>query len=205
MSVADIISLIDAQILRLRQARSVLADVPAPVKRHGRAKATPKAAPVKKTVLVAKPGKPAKKAAPLQSVLPLEAAPVPAPAPTPVVVKVKSKRSLSPDGRKRIQEAQRQRWAERRKEAISPEPAKPVLATPSALRSSVPTGPVAVSAEEVRKAEARRAQIETPHQPEPTLSDWLSSAKPSPTITIDMLFKDLSDAPKSTEESSNVN
>jgi hypothetical protein len=203
MSVADIISLIDAQILRLRQARSVLVDVPAPAaSRLRRSKATPKVAVTtkQKTVLAPKPEKPAvKKAAPLQPPLqPVAATPVPVPAP--VVVK----RSLSPDGRKRIQEAQRLRWAERRKEAAPHEPVKPVPGTPTALSSSVPSGPVAVSAEEVRKAEARRAQIEAPHPAEPTLNDWLSS-KPSPTITIDMLFKDLSDPPKPAEESSNVN
>lgn len=187
MSVADIISLIDAQILRLQQARSILVAAPAPAKRHGGRKPLQKAMPIKK-------------AAPLPApVTPVEPEQV-APAPTPII----KKRSLSPEGRKRIQEAQRQRWAERRTEVVSQEPPKPVPATPSALRGAVPAGPVAVSAEEVRKAEARRAQIETAHQAETLAQDW-TVPKPAPELTIDMLFKDLSDKPKAAEGTGNLN
>lgn len=189
MSVADIISLIDAQILRLQQARSILVDAPAPAKRHGERRTSQKAKPVKKA---------APAPAPVQA-KPVETAQV-APAPAPIT----KKRALSPEGRRRIQEAQRQRWAERRKEAVPSIPPKPVAPTPTALSGAVPNGPVAVSAEEVRKAEARRAQAESAHHVETLASDWVVP-KPAPELTIDMLFKDLSDNPKPAEETTNVN
>lgn len=187
MSVADIISLIDAQILRLQQARSILVAAPAPAKWHGGRKPTQKATPVKKAAPAPAPVKPVE---PEQVVA----------APTPIT----KKRALSAEGRKRIQEAQRQRWAERRKDVVPQEPPKPVPATPSALSGAVPAGPVAVSAEEVRKAEARRAQLETAHHAETLAQDWLVP-KPAPELTIDMLFKDLSDKPEPVEETTNVN
>jgi hypothetical protein len=190
MSVADIISQIDAQILRLQQARSILVDAPAPAKRHGGRRPTQKATPVKRAVLISSPAKPVE---PAREV-----------APAPVTIVKSKRRALSPEGRKRIQEAQRQRWAERRKDGVSPEPVKVVPPTPSALSGAVPAGPVAVSAEEVRKAEARRAQLEAAHHAETLASDWLVP-KPAPELTIDMLFKDLSDSPKTTEETTNVN
>lgn len=193
MSVADIISQIDAQILRLHQARSILVDAPAPVKRQS----------ARKTVRIART---ARKAAPVKKPVPVqvETKPVEPAKPLPVPTVVKVKRSLSPEGRRRIQEAQRQRWAERNKDVVAPEPVAKPAPPPSALSGAVPAGPVAVSAAEVRKAEARRTQAETAHPAETLASDWLLPKAPE--LTIDMLFKDLSDKPKTAEEATtNVN
>ncbi len=91
MEVSRIISEIDAQILKLQQARALLSDsgTTAVVKlpsRRGRPKGSKNQvskAVVKTTAKVAAP---------------------------------KAKRKLSPEGRKRIAEAMKKRWAERRKQ-----------------------------------------------------------------------------------------
>ncbi len=91
MDVTQILSAIDAEIVRLQQAREAIASLdgaspstssgasPIPQARRGRPKGVKNAAP------------------------PVEAQPR------------KRKRNLSPEGRKRIQEAMQRRWAERRK------------------------------------------------------------------------------------------
>ena len=83
MEVSRIVAEIDAQILKLQQARALLSGVAAPAARAGRGR--PKGS---------KNG---------------GAATVGAPAGT-------RKRKLSPEGRKRIAEAMKKRWAERRKQ-----------------------------------------------------------------------------------------
>lgn len=97
MEVSRIIAEIDSQISKLQQARALLAETSTPA---------PAAAPVR-----AGRGRPkgsknhATKAA---------AKPTPkVEAPT----AVKAKRKLSPEGRKRIAEAMKKRWADRRKQA----------------------------------------------------------------------------------------
>jgi hypothetical protein len=86
VEVSRIIAEIDAQILKLQQARGLLAGTTAvsPVRRNGPGR--PKGS---KTVVAA-------------------AAPA---------VKVPRKRKLSPEGRKRIADAMKKRWAERRKQS----------------------------------------------------------------------------------------
>ncbi len=78
MEVGRIIAELDAQILKLQQARALLAGAAAPVSRTG-------------------PGRPkgSKNAA---------------------AVAAPRKRKLSPEGRKRIADAMKKRWAERRKQ-----------------------------------------------------------------------------------------
>ena len=80
MEVSRIIAELDAQILKLQQARALLAGAAAPVPRSG-------------------PGRPkgSKKNAPAAAAAP-------------------RKRKLSPEGRKRIADAMKKRWAERRKQ-----------------------------------------------------------------------------------------
>ncbi len=78
MEVSRIIAEIDAQILKLQQARALLAGAAKPV-RSG-------------------PGRPKGSA---------------------TVNAVKRKRKLSPEGRKRIADAMKKRWAERRKQSAS--------------------------------------------------------------------------------------
>ncbi len=97
MEVSRIISEIDAQISKLQQARALLSETSvvspslvAPVKRAGRGRPKGSKNSVKKAAAV-------KVAAP--------------------AAKVATKRKLSPEGRKRIAEAMKKRWAERRKVA----------------------------------------------------------------------------------------
>lgn len=85
MEVTRILAEIDAQIARLQQARALLAG------NSSSGNATPTVV-VKKTV-----GRPRKTVA------------------APVAKKTSSKRALSPEARKRIADAQKRRWAERRK------------------------------------------------------------------------------------------
>jgi hypothetical protein len=80
MEVSRIIAEIDAQILKLQQARALLAGTPAAVTTQRNGRGRPKGS---------------KNAAP---------------AATP------RKRKLSPEGRKRIADAMKKRWAERRKQ-----------------------------------------------------------------------------------------
>ena len=95
MDVKRILSEIDTEIARLQQIRSALTGIggTAPVSRPGpgRPKGSGKGAKARKAV---------------------EAKPVAAKA-----KKTARKRRLSPEGRKRIAEAMKRRWAERRKEA----------------------------------------------------------------------------------------
>jgi hypothetical protein len=173
MPVADIISLIDAHISLLQKVRGVLVDDRVPARRAGRKKVVPEQLELVATV-EAEAAEPAR-------------APEPEPVPV-VVVPTKRTRTLSLEGRRRIQEAQRQRWAERKKEKEA-EPDEPEAPKPAiALTSAVPAGPVAVSAQEVQKAMARRTQAETPPTPQLTAQDWMNY-KPSPQITFDMLFE----------------
>jgi hypothetical protein len=83
VEVSRIVAEIDAQILKLQQARALLAGVAVPAARAGRGR--PKGSKNGSTVAAA------------------------APAGT-------RKRKLSPEGRKRIAEAMKKRWAERRKQ-----------------------------------------------------------------------------------------
>jgi hypothetical protein len=82
MEVSRIIAEIDAEILKLQQARQLLSGVAAApaVKRPGRPKGSKNEKPT-------------------------------------AIVAVTRKRKLSPEGRKRIAEAMKRRWAERRKGA----------------------------------------------------------------------------------------
>lgn len=85
MDVSQILSAIDAEIARLQQARQAVA-------------ALDGASPIP---AAARRGRPKASAA--------------APAPESVAAPRKRKRNLSPEGRKRIQEAMQRRWADRRK------------------------------------------------------------------------------------------
>ena len=89
MEVTRILAEIDAQIAKLQQARALLAG----------SGSTPAPTVAKKAV-----GRPRKNVA----------APAPAPAAKSTGSK-SSKRNLSPEARKRIADAQKKRWAERRK------------------------------------------------------------------------------------------
>lgn len=80
MEVSGIIAQIDAQIVKLQQARALLAGSTAGLTARGRPKGSKNAAKVV------------------------------------VVSKKASKRKLSPEGRKRIAEAMKKRWADRRKQ-----------------------------------------------------------------------------------------
>ena len=85
MAISEILATIDHEIAQLQQARALLGGgaVAAPKKKVGRPRKIV-AAPKKAAVVAAKPAKPAKK---------------------------KKKRNLSPEGRKRIAEAVKKRWA----------------------------------------------------------------------------------------------
>jgi hypothetical protein len=96
MDVSKIVAEIDAKIASLQQARSVLVGLDE--------------AP---TPVVVKP----RRGRPKGSV---NAVKIPVPAPT----LAKRKRNLSPEGRKRIAEAMKRRWAERRKVAAKKEAPK---------------------------------------------------------------------------------
>jgi hypothetical protein len=103
VDVSVIIAGIDEQIKRLEEARKALQGISAPTAAgkvsRGRPKGSktvaPKAAPV--AIKAAAPAKAAKSA---------------------------TKRKLSPEGRKRIADAMKRRWAERRKTATKAAPAK---------------------------------------------------------------------------------
>jgi len=91
MSISEILATIDQEIAQLQQARALLGGgaVAAPKKKVGRPRkivAAPKKAAVVAAPVAAKPAKPAKLAK-------------------------KKKRNLSPEGRKRIAEAVKKRWA----------------------------------------------------------------------------------------------
>lgn len=94
MAISDVIAQIDAEILKLQQAKSLL----------GGATAATAAAPVKSGRGRPKGSKNAAKAVAVKAV---EAK---SPAKT-------AKRKLSPEGRKAIADAMKRRWAERRKNA----------------------------------------------------------------------------------------
>ena len=100
MEVSRIIAEIDSQISKLQQARALLSETTTaplvPVKRAGRGRPKGSKNSVKKTAAASKTA---------------TAVAVPAVSPS----KTKAKRKLSPEGRKRIAEAMKKRWAERRK------------------------------------------------------------------------------------------
>ena len=92
MSISEILATIDQEIAQLQQARALLGGgaVAAPKKKVGRPRkivVAPKKAAVVAAPVAAKPAKPAK------------------------LAKKKKKRNLSPEGRKRIAEAVKKRWA----------------------------------------------------------------------------------------------
>ena len=93
MEVSRIISEIDLQISKLQQARALLSEsTTAPVvsvKRAGRGRPKGSKNAVKKAAAVT----------------------------TPTAAKAKGPRKISPEGRKRIADAMKKRWAERRKQA----------------------------------------------------------------------------------------
>lgn len=94
MAISDVLASIDHDLAKLREARALLLDGSAPVakKKAGRPKklvaTVKKAAGTKKKAVAAVAAKPAKK----------------------------KKRNLSPEGRKRIAEAVKRRWAKQKKE-----------------------------------------------------------------------------------------
>ena len=94
MEVSRIISEIDSQISKLQQARALLSETTtapvAPVKRAGRGRPKGSKNSVKKAAAVTTPA--------------------------PAVAKAKGERKISPEGRKRIADAMKKRWAERRKQ-----------------------------------------------------------------------------------------
>ena len=96
MEVSRIISEIDLQISKLQQARALLSDTTtdpiALVKKAGRGRPKGSKNNVKKVTTASK-----------------------AAAPSSTAAKAMGKRKLSPEGRKRIAEAMKKRWAERRK------------------------------------------------------------------------------------------
>ena len=113
MAISDIIAHIDADILKLQQAKLVLmggsAIAPAPV-------AEVVGAPVKSGRRGRPKGSKNSKAGEVK--FPVKAkAPVAAKAPATKVVAKTTKRNLSPEGRKSIADAMKRRWAERRKQA----------------------------------------------------------------------------------------
>jgi hypothetical protein len=92
MSISEILATIDQEIAQLQQARALLGGgaVAAPKKKVGRPRkivVAPKKAAVVAAPVAVKPAKPAK------------------------LAKKKKKRNLSPEGRKRIAEAVKKRWA----------------------------------------------------------------------------------------------
>ena len=100
MAISDVIAQIDAEILKLQQAKALLSGSSAPAA----ATTAPAAAPVKSGRGRPKGSKNSTKAVAAKVV---EAK---SPAKT-------AKRKLSPEGRKAIAEAMKRRWAERRKQA----------------------------------------------------------------------------------------
>ena len=92
LAISDVISQIDAEIMKLQQAKALLSG--------GAAAATATAAPAKKSGRRGRP-KGSKNSAKAVE----------------VKVAAKPKRKLSPEGRKAIAEAMKRRWAERRKQA----------------------------------------------------------------------------------------
>ena len=94
MEVSRIISEIDSQISKLQQARALLSETTtAPavsVKRAGRGRPKGSKNAVKKAAAVTTPAA--------------------------TVAKAKGQRKISPEGRKRIADAMKKRWAERRKQ-----------------------------------------------------------------------------------------
>jgi hypothetical protein len=119
MDVSKIVSEIDAKIASLQQARAVLMDLDESAvvskPRRGRPKGSANAARTAAKKVTATAGKPAKR-----------------------------KRRLSPEGRKRIAEAMKRRWAERRTEA-------PKKEAPKALTKVVAVKKAAVKKEAVKK------------------------------------------------------
>jgi hypothetical protein len=100
LAISDVIAQIDAEILKLQQAKALLSGSTAP------ASTAPVAAPVKSGRGRPKGSKNSTKAVAAKVV---EAK---SPAPTKT-----AKRKLSPEGRKAIADAMKRRWAERRKAA----------------------------------------------------------------------------------------
>lgn len=117
MAISDVIAHIDADILKLQQAKLVLmggspaAPAPAPA-------AAVAAAPVKSGRRGRPKGSKNSKAVEAKAPVAVKSpAAVKAPAATKVAAKT-TKRKLSPEGRKAIADAMKRRWAERRKQAV---------------------------------------------------------------------------------------
>jgi hypothetical protein len=92
MDVSKILSEIDAEIARLQQARSALVSIGGTTVTIARRRGRPKGSTNAVAAVAPKAAKPAKRA-----------------------------RKLSAEGRKRIQEAMKRRWAEHRKKAVKSE------------------------------------------------------------------------------------
>lgn len=100
MAISDVIAQIDAEILKLQQAKALL----------GGSTAAPAAAPVKKSGRGRPKGSKNSTKAVAAKASEAKAVEVKSPVKT-------TKRKLSPEGRKAIAEAMKRRWAERRKQA----------------------------------------------------------------------------------------
>jgi len=101
VEVSQIVAGIDAQIKTLTEARNLLASMGTPAVKAGRGR--PKGSKNAVAAPVTKPA--ATKSTPKTAQVKAEAKPA------------KSKRQLSPEGRKRIADAMKRRWAARRTEA----------------------------------------------------------------------------------------
>ncbi len=99
MAISDVVAHIDAEILKLQQAKAVLV---------GGSAAAPVAAVAAAPVKSGRRGRP--KGSKNTKTVEVKAA-------APKVAAKTTKRKLSPEGRKAIAEAMKRRWAERRKQA----------------------------------------------------------------------------------------
>lgn len=106
MAISDVIAHIDADILKLQQAKLVL---------MGGSAAAPVTAPAKSADVSAAPVKSGRRGRPKGSKN-SKAAAVEAKVPATKAAAKTGKRKLSPEGRKAIAEAMKRRWAERRKQ-----------------------------------------------------------------------------------------
>ena len=107
MAISDVIAHIDADILKLQQAKLVL---------MGGSAAAPVAAPTKAASVAATPVKSGRRGRPKGSKNSKTVA-VDVKVPATKTAAKTPKRKISPEGRKAIAEAMKRRWAERRKQA----------------------------------------------------------------------------------------
>jgi len=108
LAISDVIAHIDADILKLQQAKLVL---------MGGSAVAPAAAPARAAEVAAAPVKSGRRGRPKGSKN-SKAVAVDVKAPAPKAATKAPKRKLSPEGRKAIADAMKRRWAERRKQTV---------------------------------------------------------------------------------------